>query len=128
MVGGPLVVESTITIALWLKTSQPGYATVFQTDGYKAATTEFTPAWRWRQTQRQAARNRFCKKTHLPEALELPLLDAEQLAGLPADDGGVARRVVQDGLPERRADPQRADGDCILYTDTPERVVENGRK
>lgn len=70
----------------------------------------------------------FVKKTHLPEALELPLLDAEQLAGLPADDGGVARRVVQDGLPERRADPQRADGDCILYTDTPERVVENGRK
>lgn len=55
---------------------------------------------------------------HLPEALELPLLDAQQLAGLPADDGGVPRRVVQDGLPEGRPDAQGADSDRILRANT----------
>lgn len=55
---------------------------------------------------------------HLPEALELPLLDAQQLAGLPADDGGVPRSVVQDGLPERRPDAQGADSDRILHANT----------
>lgn len=58
--------------------------------------------------------NRSGFPPHLPEALELPLLDTEQLAGLPADDGGVPRRVVQDGLPERRPDSQSANGDGIL--------------
>lgn len=51
---------------------------------------------------------------HLPEALELPLLDTKQLTGLPADNGSVPRRVVQDGLPERRPNSQSANGDCIL--------------
>lgn len=56
-------------------------------------------------------------KSYLPEALELPLLDPQQLAGLSADDGSVPRCVVQDGLPEGRPNPQRTDSDCILHTD-----------
>lgn len=60
--------------------------------------------------------NPFVTAPHLPEALELPLFDAEQLAGLSADDGSVAWCVVQDGLPERRPNPQGADRDCILHT------------
>lgn len=55
--------------------------------------------------------------SHLPEGLELPLFDPEQLAGLSADNGSVARRVVQDGLPEGRPNPQCTDCDCILHTD-----------
>lgn len=52
---------------------------------------------------------------HLPEALELPLFDTEQLAGLPADNGSVPWCVIQDGLPEGRPDSQGANGDCILH-------------
>lgn len=56
--------------------------------------------------------------SHLPEALELPLFDTEQLAGLSADNSSVAWCVVQDGLPERRSDSQCTDSDCILHTNT----------
>lgn len=55
--------------------------------------------------------------SHLPESLKLPLFDPEQLAGLSADNGSVARRVVQDRLPKGCPNPQRADCDCILHTD-----------
>lgn len=72
----------------------------------------------WTRAGQGDSRQRSEASAHLPEALELPLLDAQQLAGLPADDGGVARRVVQDGLAERRADAQRADGDGILHAST----------
>lgn len=55
--------------------------------------------------------------THPPQRPEVLLAEAQQLAGLPRDDGGVPRRVVQDGLPERRPHPQRADRDRILRTE-----------
>lgn len=54
--------------------------------------------------------------SHIPEALELPLFDAQQLTGLSADNGSMARCVVQDGLPERRPNSQCTDSDCILHT------------
>lgn len=54
--------------------------------------------------------------SHLPEALELPLFDAQKLTGLSADNGSMARCVVQDGLPERRPNSQCTDSDCILPT------------
>lgn len=60
----------------------------------------------------------FLSVSHLPEAFKLPLFDAEQLAGLSADNGSVAWRVVQDRLPERCPNPQCADRDCILHTNT----------
>lgn len=72
----------------------------------------------WTRTGRADSCHTNDPSAHLPEALELPLLDAQQLAGLPADDGGVARRVVQDGLPERCPDAQRADSDRILRANT----------
>lgn len=56
--------------------------------------------------------------SHLPQGFEFPLFDPEKLAGLSADNGSVARRVVQDGLPEGRPNPQGADRDCILNTQT----------
>lgn len=57
--------------------------------------------------------------SHLPEALEFPLFDTEQLTGLSADNCCVPWRVVQDGLPERRPNPKGANGDCILRTNAP---------
>lgn len=55
-------------------------------------------------------------QSHLPEGLELPLFNSKQLAGLSADDGRVTWRVVQDGFPKGRPDPQSTDGDRILQT------------
>lgn len=58
----------------------------------------------------------FKSLSHLPEALELPLLDSKQPAGLSADNGSVTWCVVQDRFPERCPNPQCADSDCILNT------------
>lgn len=55
--------------------------------------------------------------SHLPEALELPLFNPEKLAGLSADDCGVTRCVVEDGLPEGCPNAQCADSNRILHTD-----------
>lgn len=48
---------------------------------------------------------KFHLMSHLPESLKLPLFDPEQLAGLSADNGSVARRVVQDRLPKGCPNP-----------------------
>lgn len=91
MVDSPLVVKSTITI--------------------KVSKAKLFPQWSSCRIMK------FHLMSHLPESLKLPLFDPEQLAGLSADNGSVARRVVQDRLPKGCPNPQRADCDCILHTD-----------
>ena len=51
---------------------------------------------------------------YLPQHFEIFLLNAQQLTVLAGDHGGVARGVVQDGLPEGCAYPQCTQRHSIL--------------
>lgn len=52
--------------------------------------------------------------THIPQRPELPLLDAEELAEFPRDNGSMSGGVIQDRLTERCTSTQCANRNSIL--------------